>query len=62
MSKILVVDDEREMVNTLRISLESHNYKVVEAYTGDGAIRKARKETPDLILLIRPNASRYDWL
>jgi two-component system alkaline phosphatase synthesis response regulator PhoP len=49
--KILVVDDERGIVNTLKISLESDNYKIVEAYTGDGAIRKARLEAPDLILL-----------
>lgn len=33
------------------MSLESDNYKVVEAYTGDGAIEKARSEAPDLILL-----------
>ena len=50
-SKILVVDDEIAMVNTLKMSLESDNYKVVEAYTGDGAIRKANSEAPDLILL-----------
>jgi DNA-binding response OmpR family regulator len=50
-SKILVVDDERGIVSTLKISLESDGYKVVEAYTGDGAIRKARREAPDLILL-----------
>ncbi|MCZ7358391.1 MAG: response regulator [Candidatus Methanoperedens sp.] len=49
--KILVVDDEKVIVNTLRMSLESDNYKVVEAYTGDGAIEKARSEAPDLILL-----------
>jgi DNA-binding response OmpR family regulator len=49
--KILVVDDEKGIVSTLRICLESDNYKVVEAYTGDGAIEKARSEAPDLILL-----------
>lgn len=49
--KILVVDDEKNIVSTLRMFLESDNYKVVEAYTGDGAIKKARSEAPDLILL-----------
>ena len=60
--KILVVDDERVIVNTLKISLESDNYKVVEAYTGDGAIRKARSEVPDLILLdiMLPDMTGYE--
>ncbi len=60
--KILVVDDERGLVNALRISLESDNYKVVEAYTGDGAIRKARSEAPDLILLdlMLPDMTGYE--
>jgi len=60
--KILVVDDERGIVNTLKISLESDDYKVVEAYTGDGAIRKARIEVPDLILLdlMLPDMTGYE--
>lgn len=49
--KILVVDDEIGTVSILKMSLESDKYKVVEAYTGDGAIRKAHSEAPDLILL-----------
>ena len=60
--KILVVDDEREIVNTLKIYLESDNYKVVEAYTGDGAIRTSRSEIPDLILLdlMLPDITGYE--
>ena len=50
-AKILVVDDERCVVDTLRICLESDDYDVLEAYSGEGAIEKARKEVPDLILL-----------
>ncbi len=50
-AKILVVDDERCVVDTLRIGLESDDYDVIEAYSGDGAIEKARNEAPDLILL-----------
>ncbi len=49
--KILVVDDEKGIVSALKIALESDNYRVAEAYTGDGAIRKALSEAPDLILL-----------
>jgi DNA-binding response OmpR family regulator len=62
MSKILVVDDERVIVSTLKIFLESDNYIVIEAYTGDGAIRKARREAPDLILLdiMLPDMTGYE--
>ncbi|NJD53347.1 MAG: response regulator [Candidatus Methanoperedens sp.] len=60
--KILVVDDERCIVNALKISLESDNYKVIEAYTGDGAIRKVKGEAPDLILLdiMLPDMTGYE--
>jgi DNA-binding response OmpR family regulator len=60
--KILVVDDERSTVDALKISLESDNYIVVEAYTGDGAVRKARSEIPDLILLdvMLPDRTGYE--
>lgn len=60
--KILVVDDERSIVSTLKMALESDNYKVIEAYTGDGAIRKAHSESPDLILLdiMLPDMTGYE--
>jgi len=60
--KILVVDDEKSMIDALRISLESENYDVVEAYTGEGAIQKARIETVDLILLdiMLPDITGYE--
>jgi DNA-binding response OmpR family regulator len=62
MSKILVVDDDKEIINILKISLESNNCKVVETYTGEGAIRKARTEAPDLILLdiMLPDMTGYE--
>ena len=46
----------------MKMSLESDNYKVIEAYTGDGAIRKARSEVPDLILLdlMLPDMTGYE--
>ncbi|MCX9028953.1 MAG: response regulator [Candidatus Methanoperedens sp.] len=60
--KILVVDDEKGIVSALKMSLESDNYKVIEAYTGDGAIRKACSEAPDLILLdiMLPDVTGYE--
>jgi len=60
--KILIVDDEKWIVNALRMSLEFDNYKVIEAYTGDGAIRKVYGEAPDLILLdiMLPDMTGYE--
>ncbi len=60
--KILVVDDEKDVIESLRMSLESDNYSVVEAYTGSEAIKKARSEAPDLILLdvMLPDITGYE--
>jgi two-component system alkaline phosphatase synthesis response regulator PhoP len=49
--KILIVDDEKDIVVPLKTSLESDNYNVVEAYAGYEAIEKAHFEVPDLVLL-----------
>ena len=49
--KILVVDDEPEIVRVLRGYLEQANYTVLTAFSGPEALRRARTEGPDLILL-----------
>ena len=49
--KILVVDDERPIVEILKINLQKENYIVFEAYDGEDAVDKARTINPDLILL-----------
>jgi len=49
--KILVVDDERPIVDILKINLQKENYIVFEAYDGEDAVEKARMINPDLILL-----------
>lgn len=48
---ILVVDDEPHMCNALRRILETEGYKVKTAYDGTKALKLAKKEKPDLILL-----------
>ena len=60
--KILAVDDEKSTIDALRISLESENYEVLEAYTGDGAIKKAGSVPLDLILLdiMLPDITGYE--
>ena len=49
--KILVVDDQIDLVKTLQFALELEQYKVLVSYNGEDALSQARKEHPDLILL-----------
>ena len=49
--KILVVDDEREIVEAIKRELEENRYEVLTAYDGLEGLEKARKEGPDLIIL-----------
>ena len=50
-AKILVVDDEPNIVQTLKDRLEMNDYVVVTACNGDEGLHTAREEHPDLILL-----------
>jgi two-component system alkaline phosphatase synthesis response regulator PhoP len=50
-SKVLVVDDEEDIVELLRYNLEHAGLDVVEARDGAEAITVARRENPDLIVL-----------
>ena len=49
--KILVVDDEPDTVDMLRMALERASYNVVAAYDGQEGVEKARGEKPDAIIL-----------
>lgn len=49
--KILVVDDERPIVEILKINLKKEGYIVFEAFDGEEAVNKAMMIDPDLILL-----------
>ncbi|MEG2381179.1 MAG: response regulator [Oscillospiraceae bacterium] len=52
MSKtILVVDDEKTIVDILKINLQNEGYTVLDAFDGEEAVRKAELMEPDLILL-----------
>jgi CheY-like chemotaxis protein len=50
-AKILTVDDDRDLVETLRIVLESGGYEVAAAYDAEEGLEKVRSESPDLVLL-----------
>ncbi|NLL91231.1 MAG: response regulator transcription factor [Ruminococcaceae bacterium] len=49
--KILVVDDEKNICELLRLYLEKEGYEVIISLDGEDAIEKHRTEDPDLILL-----------
>ena len=49
--KILVVDDEVDLVETIRFPLEMEGFNVLVSYNGEEGLNQARKENPDLILL-----------
>lgn len=51
MARILVVDDEAQIVRVLEGYLNRAGYEVLTAYDGREALRMARQEEPDLILL-----------
>jgi len=49
--KILVVEDEENILHMLRYNLSREGYDIVEARTGTEAINEARRSRPDLIVL-----------
>jgi len=51
MAKVLVVDDEQEIVRVVQAYLERAGYKVVTAGDGQMALHQFRHERPDLIVL-----------
>jgi len=51
MKTILVVDDEKQIVEVISAYLEREGYRVIAAYDGKTALDMALKEKPDLILL-----------
>ena len=51
MKKILVIDDDVQLVDTVRTLLESVGYQVSHAYQSEKGVDLAREDRPDLILL-----------
>ncbi len=60
--KILVVDDERDVVEFIEQALTAESFEVVKAYDGLSALDVAETEMPDLILLdiMMPMMSGYE--
>lgn len=49
--KILIVDDEQQIVKLIAIRLMANNYEVITANDGYQCVQVAKMELPDLILL-----------
>lgn len=49
--KILVVDDDKKIVEVVRLYLERNGYSVVTAYEGEEALQKFKNEKPALVVL-----------
>ena len=50
-AKVLIVDDEPDVLLFLRIDLEAEGYETFLAADGDTALRRIREERPDVVLL-----------
>jgi len=49
--RILLVDDEPDFVEILRVILEGSDYEVTVAYDGENGLERAKRDKPDLIIL-----------
>ncbi len=50
-ARILIVDDEKRIVNTIRKYLENDGYETLVAYDGTAALETWKREQPDLVVL-----------
>jgi len=51
MKKILIVDDEQDIVESLKFVLEAADFTCYSAYNGEDGLRLAKEIIPDLIIL-----------
>ena len=62
--RILVVDDEPDLVNAVRLYLEMEGYLVLSAADGEEALQKVREKLPDLVVLdvLMPGIDGFETL
>ena len=60
--KILIVDDEKNIVDIIAFNLKKEGYTVITAADGEEGVQKAMEENPDLILLdiMMPKLDGYE--
>ena len=49
--KILIIDDDIDLVEAMRLTLENADFEVIDAQDGQKGLDKIEKEKPDLVLL-----------
>jgi adenylate cyclase len=61
---ILLVDDEPDFVEMIRMRLEANNYKVTTATNGEEGLARVKESTPDLVLLdvMMPRMDGFEFL
>lgn len=50
MKKILLVDDDKDLVTTLAQAIQMNNFEVVTAFSGTEGLKKVLSEKPDLVI------------
>jgi DNA-binding response OmpR family regulator len=60
--KVMVIDDEPDIVKLVKISLEMANFEVIEALSGKECLSKVQNVVPDLFLLdiMMPEMNGYE--
>jgi DNA-binding response OmpR family regulator len=61
MARILVVDDDHEIVRLVRAYLEKAGFNVITAFDGETALHTLRREQPDLLVLDLMLPDRDGW-
>lgn len=51
MPKILIIDDDPDIVEAMKVVLESKHYEVLDAQSGEEGLKKAKTDKPDLVIL-----------
>ena len=61
MAKLLVIDDEIQLVEMVKMRLEANGHEVITAYDGQEGLEKAKSENPELIMcdIMMPKMDGY---
>lgn len=64
MKKVLIVDDEQEIIELLTLYLEKDGYEILEAYDGFGALDILKAKTIDIAIIdiMMPNMNGYELI
>src|SRR3989338_434896 len=61
--KILIIEDEKDLVKVLKYNLQKEGYLVISSYDGADGLERFRKEKPDLVILdlMLPKMDGYEF-